>query len=70
MVGCECKAAGRSHSGLQGFFPLLPGSPASFLCACAREAGYGDLPEISCGRAFRELRTLLGEIGSTARFIM
>jgi hypothetical protein len=30
----------------------------------------GDLPVISCGRAFRELKTLLGEIGSTAHFIM
>ena len=44
MVGCESKAAGRSHSGLRGFFPLLlPGPAASFFCACAREAGYGDL---------------------------
>jgi len=33
MVGCESKGAGRSHSGLRGFFPLLPGSAASLFCA-------------------------------------
>ena len=33
MVGCEGTGAGRSHSGLWGFFPLLPGSAASLFCA-------------------------------------
>ena len=33
MVGCESKGAGRSHSGLRGFFPLLLGSAASLFCA-------------------------------------
>jgi hypothetical protein len=43
MISCDSKGAGRSHSGLRGFFPLLPDSAASLFYACAREAGHSDL---------------------------